>query len=79
MKLIRLRHYNILPEAELAKSLLDSNGIKCLLQKDGLPGAGVALIQGADLFVDDKDKQKSEEILGQTSGNAAADSPIVLG
>jgi hypothetical protein len=67
MNLIRLRHYNILPEAELAKSLLESNGIKSLLQKDGLPGAGVALIQGADLFVDDNNKERSEEILNSAS------------
>ena len=63
MNLIRLRHYNLLPEAELAKSLLESNGIKSLLQKDGMPGAGLVLIQGADLFVDDYDKERSEEIL----------------
>jgi len=63
MNLIRLRHYNLLPEAELAKSLLESNGIKSLLQKDGMPGAGLVLIQGADLIVEDKDKERSEEIL----------------
>jgi len=63
MNLIRLRHYNLLPEAELAKSLLESNGIKSLLQKDGMPGAGLALIQGADLFVEDKDKERAEEVL----------------
>ena len=63
MNLICLKHYNLLPEAELAKNLLESNGIKSLLQKDGLPGAGLMLVQGADLFVDDKDKEKAKEIL----------------
>jgi len=63
MNLILLKHYYFLPEAELAKSRLENNGIKCLLQKEGIPGAGSTLSQEADLFVEKIYKEKSEKIL----------------
>jgi hypothetical protein len=51
MNLILLKHYYFLPEAELAKSRLETNGIKSLLQKEGIPGASSTLSQGANLFI----------------------------
>ncbi|MFH1253386.1 MAG: DUF2007 domain-containing protein [Candidatus Uhrbacteria bacterium] len=72
MSLILLKHFNFLPEAELAKSRLENEGIRSLLQKEGIPGAAVTLLQGADLLVKEKDLEQAKNILVCTQIETAA-------
>ena len=49
-------------DAHLVKGILEENGIKCLLQKEGLYYLSDRDL-GADLFVNEKDLSKAMELL----------------
>lgn len=63
-----LNQYSNIEEAYLDKSLLESHGIKALVQSDAMselfpaPGAGMGSIS---LYVPDNEAQKAQEILNQ--------------
>ncbi len=66
MSLIVLRRYPSLIEAELAKGLLAQAGIRSVLQKDPLPGAG-GFLQGAELLVQAEDVDRARSLLDEFS------------
>ena len=66
MKDICIKNFQMQVEAEIAKSMLEANGIKSVIQKQGfalggeIPAAGSI---GVDLFVLEKDFEKAKELL----------------
>lgn len=65
MKTVLLKKYNSIAEAELAKNVLASQGIKSVVQKQGLVyPANNDDFMGASLMVLINDLAKAEEILG---------------
>ena len=52
-------------EAEMAKSMLDEEGIECFISKDdeGSMGLSLQYTNGVDLHIFEKDKEKAEEVL----------------
>jgi len=64
MEEIKIKYFNSIGEAELAKALLTENGIEGMLQKNDrgfLDSSGD--LMGATLFVMDKDLEKAKKIL----------------
>lgn len=66
MNLVLLRNFSTLSEAELAKNLLEANGIRSMIQKGDIGAAtrfsGAA--GDANLFVKKEDYENALEILG---------------
>ena len=62
MNFISLHYFSSLPEAELALNRLKEEEIRCFLQKDGIAGT-ISLIEGAELFVEEKDIDRVRMIL----------------
>ena len=51
-------------EAELARNMLEANGIKSLVQSRGIHSSGIPIDRyGADLFVLERDFERAKEIL----------------
>jgi len=62
--MIRIKFFNSIMEAELANNLLKEHGIRGMVQKRGVEYPGDRGDNyGADLFVDEKDTEKANEIL----------------
>lgn len=60
----KIKYYNSIAEAELAKNLLMGNGIESSVQKRGVEFPGdMGDSYGADLSVAEKDIVKAQEIL----------------
>lgn len=53
-------------EAEMAKTLLESNDIPSVIQADDVAGLGLGqtFVKGVKLLVNENDLEKAEEILG---------------
>lgn len=64
--MIKIKFFNSITEAELAKNLLKEHGIKVILQKKGVefPGSR-GDSYGADLFIEEKNFNKAKEILDE--------------
>ena len=65
-----LRHYRDMPEAFIAKSVLENAGIECLLQDDNLVRMDwfwSNALGGIKLVVREKDVEEAEKILNDTS------------
>jgi len=61
-----LKRFSSIMEAELTKSLLESQGINCIIKNGGLKFVGdLGDGYGADLFIPKKDFEKAKEILDQ--------------
>lgn len=63
MHLVSLKRYDILAEAELAANLLKEAGVRCVVQRDAIPGLAGVIVQGAELFVNNHDLEKARDIL----------------
>jgi hypothetical protein len=65
MKIISLKSFSSIAEAELAKNLLESSGIKCVIQKGGTNASAAYLGDsvGADLYVSEKDLEQANNLL----------------
>jgi hypothetical protein len=62
MNLIAIRTYGTITEAELAKNLLEAEGVRCMVRKSALNVyAGNAA--PAELLVKEADVEKAQEIL----------------
>lgn len=62
--MIKIKFFNSITEAELAKNLLKEHGIKGLVQKRGIEFPGdMGDSYGAELLVAEKDFEKAKEIL----------------
>jgi hypothetical protein len=63
---ILLKRFSSIMEAELAKSLLESQNINCIIKNAGLKFVGdLGDGYGADLFVLEKNIEKAKKILEQ--------------
>ena len=62
----QLTNYSTHPEADLAKGLLDSHCIQCVVQSDdcGAIAGGQSFARGVWLLVDKKDVDTAKRILG---------------
>jgi hypothetical protein len=76
---INFKTYSARYEAELAQSVLETNGIETLISSDDAGGVGPALAftRGVQLLVKEEDIQKAEELLktleaSQEAAEAAA-------
>jgi Putative prokaryotic signal transducing protein len=70
---IVLRRYRDMPEAFVAKSLLEDAGIECFLQDDNVVRMDwfcSDAIGGIKLVVRQKDAEQSERLLSEAAGNA---------
>jgi Putative prokaryotic signal transducing protein len=70
---IVLRRYRDMPEAFVAKSLLEDAGIECFLQDDNVVRMDwfwSDAIGGIKLVVRQKDAEESERLLSEAAGNA---------
>jgi len=68
-------------EAEMARGLLESNGIEALLRDEGLVGVHPWLsnaIGGVKVVVLAEDAQRAREILGEDAGPASASTALEL-
>ena len=63
MKEILLKNFNTVIEAESAKNLLEQHNIKSIIQRKGPTAWGNVDVDGADLFVAEKDVDKAKEVL----------------
>lgn len=63
MKLILLKRWEMLVEAELAAETLRQLDIPFVLQKDGVPGS-TGLLQGAEIYVDENDFLRASKVMG---------------
>jgi len=62
--LVKLKRFSSICEAELAKSLLESFGIKSIIKNSGIQFSGdLGDGYGADLFILQKDFDRANEIL----------------
>ena len=62
--LVKLKFFNSIVEAELAKNVLKENGIKCIVTKRGVQFPGdLGDSFGADLFVTKEDLEKAREVI----------------
>ncbi|MFH1170290.1 MAG: DUF2007 domain-containing protein [Candidatus Vogelbacteria bacterium] len=60
----KIKFFNSIVEAELAKNLLKENGVESSVQKRGIEFSGdMGDSFGADLFVSEKDVLKANELL----------------
>lgn len=64
MDLVFLDRLSSVMEAELVCGRLKEESIETVLQKDAVLGAG-SIIQGADIFVQEKDLESARTILGK--------------
>ncbi|MFA6422152.1 MAG: hypothetical protein WCV92_02035 [Candidatus Buchananbacteria bacterium] len=64
MELKLLKYFESIMETEVAKNILDSNGIKSMLEKSGIhfPGDGGDSM-GAGLYVSEENLNKAKELL----------------
>ena len=63
-KLVRLKSYSIEAEARMIASLLESSGVHCVVQ-DTYPAGYPNQIQGAEIFISEKDVDKAKEIISK--------------
>ena len=62
--LVKVKFFNSIIEAELAKNVLKENGIKCMVVKRGMQFPGdLGDSFGADLFVTKEDLEKAGEVI----------------
>ena len=62
--MIKIKFFNSIVEAELAKNLLEQNKIEGIVRRRGLEFPGdLGDSYGADLFVTQKDVEKAKELL----------------
>lgn len=65
MQMIKIKTYNSIMEAELAKNLLKECGIESMVEKRGIEFPGdMGDAYGAELYVSEKNSKKAMEILG---------------
>jgi len=77
-KLVVLQSYGSRPEAELAKSVLESSGIPVMIQADTAGGMREHLAWsglGFRILVREEDVTRARETLTQTAEGSAADEP----
>lgn len=67
MQDILLKYFNSYIEAEAMKALLNAEGIKCVLQKNGLEWAegGGGDLGGASIYVMEKDLGTAQQIINK--------------
>ena len=66
--MVKIKFFTSIVEAELAKNILQENGIKSIVQKRGVNFPGdLGDSYGADLFVAEKDMEEAKKILGNTN------------
>ena len=64
MKMIKIKFFESIVQAELVKNLLKEQGIESFLQKRGLNFPGdLGDSYGADLLVTEKNEEKAKKIL----------------
>ncbi|OGF65348.1 hypothetical protein A2Z53_02440 [Candidatus Giovannonibacteria bacterium RIFCSPHIGHO2_02_42_15] len=65
MKLIKIKNFGSIAEAELARNFLKENGIESVVRRGDLAAAGefTGAIGDADLLVSEENIKKAEEIL----------------
>ena len=63
MSLISIKTYNIIHEAELAKSILEGAGIKSSIYGLGIGQGGGAGMGGIELKVEESDVEAAKQIL----------------
>ena len=63
--LILLKNFSSIPEAELMKQFLDSEGIKSMIQKGniGVASEFTGSVGDADLFVMKRDIEKAKKVI----------------
>lgn len=64
MPLVFLQHFENVAEAELASQVLATEDIDSIVKPEPIPGAGT-LVQGAELWVEEGDKEHAEKIIGR--------------
>lgn len=68
MEQIIIKNFATEIEAELAKNLLRSQGIKCMVQMQGVSSSGIPNDRfGADLVILKKDTDRVTQLLGITN------------
>jgi len=72
LKLIKVRSFLYRHEAEMAKELLETEGVEVMISSDDHGGVrpSLAYAAGVDLLVREEDVDRASELLEQTFGDA---------